>query len=209
MHWRISIEFSFITMKYQMWKPRLVFSRAHFPITLRHVHEGKGNLYLFDRLLKQRQKQWALDLPDTKYYDYIRKEATDRLADRLDDISRTFPLALEIDAHHSYFEDILNQSLLERDGHAIGGIKSLIQTKSLKLPGKELSQLRKNLNVDESIAVHEVYCDEEDLPFPPQSFDLVISPFSLHWINDLPKSLQQIKSILKPDGVFLGEIVMN
>ncbi len=33
------------------------------------------------------------------YFEYIRKEAGDRLIDRLDDISRTFPTALELGSH--------------------------------------------------------------------------------------------------------------
>ncbi len=46
--------------------------------------------------------------------------------------------------------------------------------------------------------------DEELLEFPDGSFDLVISNLRLHWVNDLPGSLVQIRRVLKPDGFFLG-----
>lgn len=45
--------------------------------------------------------------------------------------------------------------------------------------------------------------DEEKLPFEPESLDLVISNLSMHWINDLPGVLYQIKHALKPDGFML------
>ena len=46
--------------------------------------------------------------------------------------------------------------------------------------------------------------DEEALPFAPESFDLVMSNLSLHWVNDLPGCLLQIRQTLKPDGLFLA-----
>ena len=49
--------------------------------------------------------------------------------------------------------------------------------------------------------------DEEFLPFAPASFDLVISAVSLHWVNDLPGALLQIRQALKPDGLFLGAML--
>ncbi len=48
--------------------------------------------------------------------------------------------------------------------------------------------------------------DEEALPFAQHTFDLVISPLSLHTVNDLPGSLIQIRRCLKPDGLFLGTL---
>ncbi|MGH6906002.1 MAG: methyltransferase domain-containing protein, partial [Geminicoccaceae bacterium] len=46
--------------------------------------------------------------------------------------------------------------------------------------------------------------DEEALPFGAGSLDLVLSCFSLHWVNDLPGALAQIRYALKPDGLFLA-----
>jgi SAM-dependent methyltransferase len=49
--------------------------------------------------------------------------------------------------------------------------------------------------------------DEEALPFPPESFDLVVSALALQFVNDLPGTLLQIRRVLKPDGLFLGCLV--
>ena len=48
--------------------------------------------------------------------------------------------------------------------------------------------------------------DEEYLPYLPGSLDLVLSNLSLHWVNDLPGCLAQIKHCLKPDGLFLSAL---
>ncbi|PZU10406.1 MAG: SAM-dependent methyltransferase [Sphingomonas sp.] len=49
-----------------------------------------------------------------------------------------------------------------------------------------------------------VQCDEDRLPFPPESFDLVISAGVLDTVNDLPGALIQCRRALKPDGLFLA-----
>ena len=40
-----------------------------------------------------------------------------------------------------------------------------------------------------------------------QSQDLIVSLMSLHWANDLPGALTQIRRALKPDGLFLGTLL--
>ncbi|XP_036397041.1 arginine-hydroxylase NDUFAF5, mitochondrial isoform X2 [Megalops cyprinoides] len=57
------------------------------------------------------------------------------------------------------------------------------------------------------IPTHCILADEEFLPFKENTFDLVVSSLSLHWINDLPGALRQIHQVLKPDGVFIGAMV--
>ena len=52
-----------------------------------------------------------------------------------------------------------------------------------------------------------VQVDEERLPFAPESLDLVVSILALHWTNDLPGALIQIRRALKPDGLFIGAIL--
>jgi SAM-dependent methyltransferase len=49
--------------------------------------------------------------------------------------------------------------------------------------------------------------DEELLPFADHSFDLAISNLSLHWVNDLPGALLQLRRALKPDGMFIGAML--
>ena len=50
------------------------------------------------------------------------------------------------------------------------------------------------------------FIDPEHLPFAPQSFDLIVSPLALHWINDLPGALIQLRITLVPDGLLLASL---
>lgn len=43
----------------------------------------------------------------------------------------------------------------------------------------------------------------ETLPFPPASFDVVISRYSAHHWHDVGKALREVKRVLKPGGVFI------
>lgn len=53
----------------------------------------------------------------------------------------------------------------------------------------------------------DVICDEEFLPFKDKSIDLIVSPLSLHTVNDLPGALIQINRALKADGLFMGAML--
>ncbi|MDX2142309.1 MAG: methyltransferase domain-containing protein [Rhodospirillaceae bacterium] len=49
-----------------------------------------------------------------------------------------------------------------------------------------------------------VCVDEEILPFADGALDLVLSNLALHWVNDLPGALIQVRRALRPDGLFLA-----
>jgi SAM-dependent methyltransferase len=46
----------------------------------------------------------------------------------------------------------------------------------------------------------------EALPFAPESIELAVSALALHWAEDLPGLLVQIRRALKPDGLFLAAV---
>ena len=52
-----------------------------------------------------------------------------------------------------------------------------------------------------------IVADEEALPFRDGSLDLAISALALHFVNDLPGALIQIRRALKPDGLFLAAML--
>jgi SAM-dependent methyltransferase len=135
---------------------------------------------IFDRrLLRQRRGRAARDL---HAHDFLLREIAERLADRLSDIARSFPLALDLGARGG----ILASSLKGR-----GGIETLVQSDvSMHATGKGPA----------------VIADEEALPFKTECFDAVLSNLALHWVNDLPGALAQIHSSLKPDGLFLASL---
>ncbi|KAJ8002182.1 hypothetical protein DPEC_G00177170 [Dallia pectoralis] len=143
---------------------------------------------VFDRTMKRRQKKWAAS-QDTDKYDYLRDEVGSRVADRVYDIARTFPLALDIGCGKSHIAEHLHKEVVEQ----------LILT---DISEKILMNTREN-----EIPTRCVVADEEFLPFKENTFDLVVSSLSLHWINDLPGALRQINQVLKPDGAFIGAMV--
>jgi len=49
--------------------------------------------------------------------------------------------------------------------------------------------------------------EAEALPFAPGSFDAVLSVLALHWTNDLPGALLQLRRALKPDGLLLVSLL--
>lgn len=49
-----------------------------------------------------------------------------------------------------------------------------------------------------------IAADPEHLPIAEGAFDLVVSVLALHWVNDLPGALVQIRRALRPDGLFIG-----
>ena len=50
------------------------------------------------------------------------------------------------------------------------------------------------------------FIDPEHLPFATSSYELIVSPLALHWINDLPGALIQLRLALKPDGLLLASL---
>lgn len=117
-------------------------------------------------------------------HDFLLHEMASRLGDRLPDVTRTFPLALDLGAHHG---------LLTRYIPPQSGITTWVQA-DMSLP---MLGGCKGLRV---------VADEEFNPFAANTFDLAMSAASLHWVNDLPGALIQINRILKPDGLFLAMV---
>jgi SAM-dependent methyltransferase len=138
---------------------------------------------LFDRRLLRLRRDRAA--PGLSAHDFLFREAAERLADRLDDVSRRFPAALDLGCRAGELASRLGKR---------GGIERLVQC-DLSSAMARLVALQGGCSL---------VADEEFLPFAPESFDLVLSCLSLHWTNDLPGALVQIRRALKPDGLFLA-----
>jgi NADH dehydrogenase [ubiquinone] 1 alpha subcomplex assembly factor 5 len=117
-------------------------------------------------------------------HDFLKREVADRLADRLVDMTRKFPVALDLGCH---------DGTLGRELQGRGGIATLVQCDVEPAMAARAAGLR-------------VVADEELLPFAPARFDAVLSVLSLHWVNDLPGTLIQVAQSLKPDGLFLAAV---
>jgi len=138
---------------------------------------------VFNRQLVARHRdRAAANLSD---HDFLFNETAERLCDRLDDVRRKFPTALDLGCRTGGLGRLLNGR---------GGIEELIAC--------DLS-----VAMIEQAGPRAVVADEEFLPFAQHSFDLVLSNLSLHWVNDLPGALTQIRRCLKPGGLFLGAML--
>ena len=143
----------------------------------------RGPHKIFDRQAVRRHRdRVAADLSE---FDFLIREVADRLADCLMDFKRNFPTALDLGCHGGQLAKILAGR---------GSISQLVQCDLSVAMLSHVEGLR-------------LVADEEILPFADESFDLVLSVLSLHWVNDLPGCLSQIRRILKPDGLFLGAIL--
>lgn len=138
---------------------------------------------VFDRATVRRHRDRAAAELGT--FDFLFRESALRLADRLDDISRTFPVALDLGCHGGELAAALSPK---------PGIETLIQA--------DLSPAMARRAGGRAVVM-----DEEFLPFAPGSLDAVLTNLSLHWVNDLPGTLLQLRHALKPDGLLLGAML--
>lgn len=141
---------------------------------------------IFDRAQVRRQRDRAA--ATLARHDFLLQESADRLCDRLEDVTRQFPVALDLGCHGGE----LSQRLRGRFG-----IDTLISC--------DLSPKMARLAAEGGAI--SVTADEEALPFAEGRFDLVVSNLSLHWVNDLPGALLQIRRALKPDGLFIASLL--
>jgi NADH dehydrogenase [ubiquinone] 1 alpha subcomplex assembly factor 5 len=104
-------------------------------------------------------------------------------------------------------EEIVDRlSAIKRDfsmGLVLGGNRSL----AAAIRGRVDICVEADLALRRDVPHPAAIVDEEVLPFAEGSFDLVVSTLSLHWLNDLPGALIQIRRSLKPDGLFLGALL--
>ena len=138
---------------------------------------------IFDRrLIRQRRDQKAAGYAG---FQFLKAEVAERIADRLLDINRRFPAALDLGCHTG----ALGRLLAARPDVETLVSADLSPRMAARAPGLRVA------------------ADEELLPFAEESFHLVASALSLHWVNDLPGALVQINRTLKPDGLFLAAML--
>jgi NADH dehydrogenase [ubiquinone] 1 alpha subcomplex assembly factor 5 len=139
------------------------------------------SMHVFDRGLVRRHRDRAADGFGAS--DFLFRESAARLADRLLDMVRTFPLVLDLGCHTGQMARTLR-------GHP--KIGRLIQSDAAPAMARAATDV-----------APAICADEEWLPFAENAFDLVMSNLSLHWVNDLPGALAQIRRATKADGLLL------
>lgn len=136
--------------------------------------------FLFDRaLLRQRR---ARLVHEVRAREFLIAHVAREIAERVEIMLRTFPLALDLGAYHG---------LLGRTVESLPSVGKMVYAESV-------------LAYAELCPKPALVCDEDLLPFKDASFNLIVSGLALHRVNDLPGALVQIRRALKPDGLFMA-----
>ncbi|KQY89519.1 methyltransferase domain-containing protein [Brevundimonas sp. Root1423] len=112
--------------------------------------------------------------------DFLHARAADNAVGSLEALVRDWPTVLDLSAHPGAFAEALKGSAA---GTRVGPVIEMGDRPARAAPGGAA------------------------LEVPDQSQDLIVSLMSLHWANDLPGALAQIRRALKPDGLFLGTLL--
>ncbi|KAI7827910.1 S-adenosyl-L-methionine-dependent methyltransferase [Kickxella alabastrina] len=144
---------------------------------------------VFDRNAKRMQKDRAAARgADSREVDYLKDEVASRVADRLLDIKRRYHTVVELGSGCGHVVKALDDDMMD------------------KLIMCDISPVALSRDADATydIEVERRVMDEEALEFEPESLDAVVSSLAMHWVNDLPGMMIQVRKALVPDGVFIG-----
>ncbi|CAJ0566572.1 unnamed protein product, partial [Mesorhabditis spiculigera] len=150
---------------------------------------------IFDRDLKRRQRDWAVQQEDYSAASHLREEIGWRIADKVFDLTKFNERVLDIGCGTGF----ISPHLIKEN------VRHIVQC---DLSAEMVH--RSNGCPDEGVEVERVHCDEETLAaFQPASFDLLLSSMSAHWINDLPGWFSRCYNLLKEDCPFIGAMLME
>lgn len=111
--------------------------------------------------------------------DFLHRRVAEDMVDSLEAILREFPVAVDVSAHPGVFAARLTDSLATG---RVGPVAVAGDLANRAAPGTA------------------------PLALAEGSTDLIVSLLSLHWADDLPGALAQIRRALRPDGLFLGAL---
>lgn len=134
---------------------------------------------IFDRALLRRRLDRAMAGVDD---DFLLVRAAEDLLERLSTVKRSFRHVLDLGTPRPTVATLL----------------------AAALPDAEITRAAPSPRTLGAGRWRSLVADEEQQPFAPESFDLVVSIQALHAANDLPGTLVQVRRALKPDGLFLG-----
>lgn len=111
--------------------------------------------------------------------DFLHRRAAENAVQSLEATLRDFPAGVDLSAQPGVFEALLADSPAAK---RVGEVRPVGGPNDRAAPGAA------------------------PLEIEPGSADLIVSLLTLHWANDLPGALMQIRRALKPDGLFLGTL---
>ncbi|HEV7318188.1 MAG TPA: methyltransferase domain-containing protein [Ensifer sp.] len=137
---------------------------------------------IFDQSLVEAHRARALANADPKA-GFLLDIVAEELAERVSVVERHFDRALEL---HGYTGQTARQLAATGKIDAIERVETDARFGSSEAPVTVASL--------------------EEVPAAPESFNLIVSPLSLHLTNDTPGAFIQVRRALKPDGLFLAAI---
>jgi len=144
---------------------------------------AESEILVFDRRAVRQHRERAARLGTAEF---LFAEAAERLEERLEDVKRDFSRVLVLGTRRGDMARRLrSRASIELVAEADDAIGFLDRAD----PGAL------------------VVAEAEALPFAAAAFDLVVSPLALHWTNDLPGALLQLRHCLKPDGLLLASVL--
>jgi SAM-dependent methyltransferase len=138
-------------------------------------------IIIFDRAAVRSHRERAAAAPATTRF--LHRAVTERLVDRLHDVRHDFARVLDLGAGDGALSGLLAEAGRSADIVSFDPAFGFARRLPMAVVG-----------------------EEEALPFRAHSFDLVVSALGLHWTNDLPGALLQLRHILKPDGLLLATL---
>lgn len=138
-----------------------------------------NQIEIFDRTAVRQHRERAARMPQT--VSDVLADIAGRLLDRLDDTTHRFTRALDIGGR--------------------GSVAPALRARGMGVVSLDVAPLMASRAGGIAVAA-----EIDFLPFAPASFDLAIASVSLHWVNDLPGALLQIRRSLRQDGLFLASI---
>ena len=121
-------------------------------------------------------------------FDFLKRRMSSELVERLDDVAREFASVIDIGAHDGQLSGLIA---------ARPGVREVLALE----PSPEMVA---RAGTRQGVRARVSSLETLDLPEGP--FDLAVSALALHWVNDLPGLLVQIRQALKPDGLFLAAL---
>lgn len=112
--------------------------------------------------------------------DFLHRRAAENAVLSLEATLRDFSAVVDLSAHPRPFAAAIESSGARQ---RVGTPRSVGDTAAVAAPGAS------------------------PLPLAEGSADLIVSLMTLHWANDLPGALSQIRRALRPDGLFLGTLL--
>lgn len=112
----------------------------------------------------------------------VLEELAERLLDRLNDTTRRFDRALDFGGRGALAPALAARGILVDSADFSAAMAARAGGRPLTLPGSA------------------------DFGLTPETYDVILAPLSLHFLDDLPGALIQLRRALRPEGLLLASL---